>query len=77
MVPITNTMINNNKIVYESLMEKDKAKLYENVNHKVYYRALKDLKLTEEEFKIIKRRLLIEPPSIWLNTYIGYLSGWL
>lgn len=43
---------NNNKIVYDSLMENDKTIFYENINHKEYKRALKDLEISEEEFML-------------------------
>lgn len=42
--------INNNKIVYESLLYNDLKRLYENINKKEYERTIKDLELTEKEF---------------------------
>ena len=43
---------NNNKIVYDSLMKKDKTTFYENINYKEYERVLKDLEISEEEFML-------------------------
>ena len=43
---------NNNKIVCDSLMKKDKTTFYENINYKEYERVLKDLELSEEEFML-------------------------
>jgi hypothetical protein len=41
---------NNNKIVYESLRQKDMKTLYENINRKEYKKTLADLEITETEF---------------------------
>lgn len=42
--------INNNEIVYKSLIEDDLKIFYKNINIKEYNRILEDLKLTESEF---------------------------